>query len=55
MELNTLKIEHEKKISILKEQHLIQVHKYELRAAIATAETAELQLEIKKNETLSLS
>lgn len=52
MEINTIKIEHEKKISALKEQHLIKIYEQELRASIAAAETAELQkqLQIKKNE-----
>lgn len=48
MELNALKLEHEKKMSALKEQHLIQMHKYELRTIVAAMETAELQLETKK-------
>lgn len=52
MEINTIKIEHEKKISALKEQHFIKIYEQELRASIAAAETAELQkqLQIKKNE-----
>ncbi|XP_024892077.1 uncharacterized protein LOC112467627 [Temnothorax curvispinosus] len=48
VELNTLKIEHEKKMCALKEQHLKKMQKHELRAAIATAEIAELQLTITK-------
>lgn len=55
MQLNSIKIEHEKKMSALKEQHLIIIQKHELRAAIAAAETAELQLEMKRNEKMSHS
>jgi len=52
IEINTIKIEHEKKMSVLKEQHLIKIYEQELRAAVATADTAELQkqLQNKKNE-----
>jgi len=57
IEINIIKIEHEKKISALKEQHLIKIYEQELRAAIATADTAELQkqLQNKKNENYFIS
>lgn len=41
-------MEHEKKMSVLKEQHLLEIQKHELRAVIAAAETAELQLQKSK-------
>jgi len=61
IEINTIKIEHEKKISALKEQqkqlNLIKIYEQELHATIAAAETAELQkkLQNKKNENYFIS
>lgn len=56
MEINNIKVEHEKNVSVLKEQHLMKLQEQELRAAIATAKAAELQLELhKKNEKFSNS